>query len=284
MPSLEGSAMLGRLAVFAALISMTFTAEASAADLTVAPEPAAPVALAPGWRFQATLYGWATGLSGESGVGRLPDANIDTSFTDVLSNLQGAFMGAFIARNGTFILGADLIWAKLGDDVNLKEGTGPLAPFRSGANVDFDVTQTIATAFGGLRLPIGPPNLELYATAGARYQRIDTSLTLELPAVGFSHDNERTEEWVDPLVGLAMQYEINDKWFINGLADIGGFGIGAKVDTQGLLSVGYRWTPTVATTLGFRALYTDYSSGSGPGSFRYKATLYGPFAGLSLTF
>ena len=81
-----------------------------------------------------------------------------------------------------------------------------------------------------------------------------------------------------------MQYRFNEKWFVNALADFGGFGVGADVDTQGLVSVGYNWTPTIATTLGFRALYTDYSSGDGPGSFRYKTTLYGPFAGFSVMF
>jgi hypothetical protein len=275
--------MIGRSA-FAAMLLAFFTSMASAADLTVAPEPVPPVELAPGWQFQATLYGWATGLSGETGVGRLPNASVQESFLDILQNLKGGFMGAFIARNGTVILAADLIWAKLGDDVNLKDGNGPLAPFRRGGNVDFDQTMTIATGFAGLRIPVGPPDLEVYATAGARYQRFNTDLTLTLPAVGFSRDNQITEDWVDPLVGLAMLYRINEKWFLNAYADFGGFGVGAKIDTQGLISVGYRWTPTVATTFGFRALYTDYSSGSGPGSFRYNATLYGPFVGLSMSF
>ena len=166
----------------------------------------------------------------------------------------------------------------------LEGGTGPLAPLREGSHVDFDQTATIATVFGGLRLPIGSPDLNIYATAGARYQSIDMGFTLTLPVVGFSRNNELTEDWVDPIVGLAMQYRINDRWFVNALADIGGFGVGADLDTQALVSVGYKWTPNFATTLGFRALYTDYSSGSGPGSFRYKTTLYGPFVGLSALF
>lgn len=81
-----------------------------------------------------------------------------------------------------------------------------------------------------------------------------------------------------------MQYRFNEKWFANGYADVGGFGIGADLDAQGLVSVGYNWTPLVATTVGFRALYADYSSGNDRGSFRYDATMYGPFAGLSFMF
>ena len=222
-----------------------------------------------------------------SGLGAFPTRSVDVTFADlldVLHNLDGAFMGAFIARDETFIFGIDLIWSKISDDVNLKVGTGPLAPFRSGSLVDFEETQTIATGFAGIRLPIGSPDLHLYATAGARYQRLGATLTLTQPALGFSSTNESSVDWVDPIIGLAGQYRINEKWFINGLADFGGFGVGAKIDTQGLLSVGYNWTPSFATTLGFRALYTDYSSGNGPGSFRYNTTMYGPFAGVSLLF
>lgn len=162
--------MLGRLIL---ALGLLFACQAQAADLMpAAPEFVPPPVLAPGWQFQATVYGWALGISGDVGVGRLPDANVDVGFSDILNHLDGVFMGAFIARNDTFIFGADLIWAKVSDDVDLKEGTGPLAPFRSGSNVGFDQTMTIATGFGGVKLPLGSPDLSLYATAGARYWRI----------------------------------------------------------------------------------------------------------------
>jgi hypothetical protein len=273
--------------IAAAGLGVALAFHAQAADLApVSPEPPSPV-LAPGWQFQATLYGWASAVSGNVGVGRLPDATVDVTFPDlldVLHNLEGAFMGTFIARDEALIFGIDLIWSKISDNVNLKAGTGSLAPFRSGSLVDLEETQTIATGFAGIRLPLGSPDLHLYATAGARYQRLGVTLTLTQAVLDFSSTNESSVDWVDPIIGLAGQYRINEKWFINGLADFGGFGVGAKIDTQGLLAVGYNWTPSFATTFGFRALYTDYSSGNGPGSFRYKTTMYGPFAGISLLF
>lgn len=276
-----------RRATTAAALGLALTFTAQAADLSPeVVEPVAPPISASSWQFQATLYGWATAVEGEAGIGRLPNAEIDASFSDILDKLDGAFMGAFIARNGTLIFGADVIWSKLSEDVNLEGGTGPLAPLRQGAFVDFEQTLTVVTGFGGLRLPFGPPELEVYATAGARYQRLETSLHLEIPVVGFARDRKAEEEWIDPIVGLAVHYSINDKWFVNALADVGGFGVGADLDTQALVSVGYRWTPNVATSLGFRVLHTEFNRGEDrePGSFRYDATLYGPFAGLSLTF
>jgi hypothetical protein len=146
-------------------LTLAALASASAADLTVPTEPP-PLAIPNEWSFQATLYGWALSLNGDVGVGRLPDANVDVSFVDLLRHLDGAFMGAFIARNDTFIVGADLIWAKVSADVDLKEGNGPLAPFTRGANVAFDEKITIATGFGGVR----PGALRMYPRGQGKRQ------------------------------------------------------------------------------------------------------------------
>jgi hypothetical protein len=49
--------------------------------------------------------------------------------------------------------------------------------------------------------------------------------------------------------------------------------------------VGYNWTPSIATTLGYRALYTYERDISGPlHDFRYQAWMYGPFAGFKYSF
>jgi hypothetical protein len=56
-----------------------------------------------------------------------------------------------------------------------------LSPLREGEFIDFDQTLTVVTGFGGVRLPFGPPELEVYATAGARYQRLDLGLHLNIP-------------------------------------------------------------------------------------------------------
>ena len=57
-----------------------------------------------------------------------------------------------------------------------------------------------------------------------------------------------------PVAGFAAQYRYNDNWFINFLADLGGWSDSAT--GQVLASVGYNWTPSIATTLGYRVMYT----------------------------
>jgi hypothetical protein len=76
---------------------------------------------------------------------------------------------------------------------------------------------------------------------------------------------------------------INDKWFANFFADLGGLDNSATGQVLG--TVGYNWTPAISTTLGYRALYTYFRDNSGPlHDYRYQAWMYGPLAGLKYTF
>ena len=98
--------------------------------------------------------------------------------------------------------------------------------------------------------------MQLYGTLGARYFHSRTALDLSFPVTGFEPSFAMTKNWVDPVAGLAAHYAINDKWFINFLADMGGLDNSATGQVLG--SVGYNWTPAFSTTLGYRVLYTYF--------------------------
>ena len=77
----------------------------------------------------------------------------------------------------------------------------------------------------------------------------------------------------------------NWQWFFNALGDSGGFGVGSKLTTRCIAAVGYNWTSSISTSVGYRALYTDYQqSNGGNGSFRWNTTLYGPFMAFNDNF
>jgi hypothetical protein len=88
---------------------------------------------------------------------------------------------------------------------------------------------------------------------GARYIYSGTKLTITGP-LGIGTTQSAYKNWVDPVAGIAGQYKFDDRWFMNTLADIGGWSDSAT--GQVLASVGYNWTPSIATTLGYRLLYT----------------------------
>jgi len=267
------------------LVAGLCAAPAAAADL---PEPGLPTkkaepivtpALPSSWRFEITGYGWGTNVTGQTGIGPFPTSSMFMSFADILRHFQGALMGAFVARNDNFIVGLDVILSRIGAGVNFRDPTSALF----GDHASVTLSQAIVTAFGGLRIPVGPPNLELYGTLGARYFHMRTTLDLSFPVTGFESHFALTKDWADPVAGLAAHYAVNDKWFVNFLTDLGGLDNSATGQVLG--SVGYNWTPSIATTLGYRVLYTYYRDVSGPlRDFRYQSWTYGPFAGFKYSF
>jgi hypothetical protein len=140
--------------------------------------------------------------------------------------------------------------------------------------------QLIASAIAGYRLPLASRDVDLYATAGIRYQRITGKIEATPGLIPVTISNSSVEHWADPIIGLAATWRINDRWFVNAIADVGGFGVGSRFTTQGFASVGYRWTDAVSTALGYRAIYTDYRKGG----FSYRATQHGLFSSIAYHF
>ena len=267
--------------------SALFVAPAIAADLPTKKEAPAPIpqpAIPSTWQFEITAYGWATDVAGNVGFRALPTLDYYAPFSKLLEHLQGAFMGSFVARNDTFIVGLDLIWSKLGGSGTIRRQGNPLY----GGQTDLEMEEGGATVFGGVRAPLGVPNLDLYGTVGARYYYSGTKITVTGPLGLFSGTQSAYKDWAMPVAGFAAQYRFDDRWFMNGLADLGGWRNSAT--GQALASVGYKWTPNIATTIGYRVMYTydkqdtGYNINFEPKSFRYQQWMYGPFAGIKIMF
>ena len=255
---------------------------ADAADLPTrkpAPEEIVAPALPSSWQYEITGYGWGTDLAGQSGTGPFPTSPFFINFLKLLQHFQGGLMTSFVARNDNFIAGIDVILSRIGAGTNFKDPTSALF----GDHANLTLTQGIVTAFGGIRIPVGPPNLQLYGTVGARYFYSRTALDLSFPVSGFEPGLAITKNWVDPVAGVAAHYAINDKYFINFLADMGGLNDSATGQVLG--SVGYNWTRSFSTTLGYRVLYTYFRDDNGPlRDYRYQSWMYGPFAGAKYSF
>jgi hypothetical protein len=222
-----------------------------------------------GWQFQSTAYGWATALTGKSGVRNLAPVSIDMSFSDLLEKLNGAVMGSFLAKNDNWLILTDLTWAQISTDVVLKPpGVRHPTPaaILPGTRVELEMRQLMASAIAGYRLPLTNSDIDLYATAGIRYQRITGKIETTPGLIPVTVSKGGVEQWADPIIGLAATWRINDRWFVNALADVGG--------------VGYRWTEAVSTALGYRAIYTDYRKDD----FSYRVTQHGVFSSIAYHF
>lgn len=266
-----------------AITTLASTAATVALGADPPPTPG-PVRQPPSvWQFQATGYGWATALNGRVGVRNLPPVKVDMSFGDVLKDLNGALMGSFLAKKDNWLILTDLVWAALSDDAVIRPPGirhPTLAAIAPGTKVDFKMRQLIASALVGYRLPLGGPNLDVYATAGLRYQRLTAELEASPGLIPITLSRSSIEQWVDPTVGFSATWRINERWFANILADVGGFGVGSRFTTQGFASIGYRWTDSISTALGYRAIYTDYRNNG----FTYRTTQHGVFSSIAYHF
>jgi hypothetical protein len=258
------------------LIAMGFLAGSAVSQSLAADAPpvfvANPYPAANVWKYQITAYGWATSLNGNVGVANLQPSPVDVPFTKLIGKLEGAFMGAFYATNGQWSILTDLMWAKLSDKVLLNTP--------GGTQVKATQRQLIASGYVGYRLPVGSENFDLSLLAGLRYTRLTLDLTVQPGFLPLTFAREWERNWIDPLIGVSARYRINEKWFVNAVADVGGFGVGSKFTAQGFAAVGYNWTPSISTALGYRALYVDYRRAG----FSYKMTQHGPFMSLAYHF
>ena len=67
---------------------------------------------------------------------------------------------------------------------------------------------------------------------------------------------------VDPIVGFRAQWNINEKWYLAGKSDIGGFGVGSELAWTLQATVGYNINESSSVELGYRYLHTDYDDDS----------------------
>ena len=137
------------------------------------PEPVLPAT----WKFEITGYGWASSVAGSTGFGALPTLTYYAPFAKLLEHLQGGFMSSFVARNDTFIGGIDFVWSRIGGSGTIRNQNSALF----GGQTDLTLNEAFVTAFGGVRVPFGVPNLDLYATVGARNFYSGTKISVSGP-------------------------------------------------------------------------------------------------------
>lgn len=95
-----------------------------------------------------------------------------------------------------------------------------------------------------------------------------------------------SRDYVEPLVGGRLVWELNEKTTLWFRGDVGGFGIGNGSDLTYNLIPGCSYRLTENTTLDFSYRYfnLDYSNGSGSNELAMDAEAYGPVMGMTILF
>lgn len=218
------------------------------------------------WEFSlAPLYLWAISIDGDLGVrGRTADASLD--FSQIWDNLEGVFTVRFNA----------LYKKKFGmvfDYNYLDLGTEAVSDM---INVSASFKSQIMNLAGSYRFIDGPHMLD--GAVGIRYTKLDSEIRLRNAGVTLDGD----QDWVDPVVGLRYDYKFTDKWSVRLYGDVGGFGAASDFTWQALGLIDFQPWKYVAIVAGYRAIGTDYETGSGADQFAYDATVHGPVIGVDI--
>jgi len=225
------------------------------------------------WHFQLAPYAWVAGQKGTvATLPPLPPAEIDIDFyDDILGNINGALFLVGEARKGRFGIVADAAYV----DIEIEDPTpGPFFTL-----LDSRTQSWIVSVAGFYRLTEKQGSF-LDLIGGARYWSVDSTLTLKeglLPSRSISNN----EDWFDPIIGLKGLAPLGDSsFFLSGFVVIGGFGAGSDFMWDANINLGYQWTETFSTTLGYRYLDVDYENGD----FLYDVAQDGLTLGLSWRF
>jgi hypothetical protein len=227
------------------------------------------------WHFLAQPYAMFPNMKGETGIADLPAVPVDEDPQDIFDHLQMGAMLYLEARNDQWTFSSDLLYMDLGADIG--GGDPPTL-----VNGEVDVSQVGWELAAMRRLT---PWFELGLGLTYNQVDVDTDLTFNLPIVGPTDRSGGLEEnWIDPTIVMRGTWPLNDKWFVQARANVGGFGVGSDLMWQVMADVGYRPSEKWSLSFGYRVIDIDYENGSGPDRFVYDMQTFGPQLKLGINF
>ena len=221
------------------------------------------------WEFAFAPYLWAAGLDGTVAQFGLQPTDIDLSFSDILENLDIAFMGVAEARRGRFGLASDIVYTELSGG-----GTGPAGIF----SASLENRLFVGTAMAEYRI-IENGRSSADVMAGARVWSVDTDVRIT-SGVGLGFSGNDSATWVDPMIGVKGRWQGASPWFLTGWGMVGGFGVASDIDWDVMAGAGYEVRDWFSLVAGYRALGVDYQDGA----FVWDTVMHGPFTGAVFRF
>ena len=229
-------------------------------------------AAASDWQVDLAPYVWMSGIDGTVTVGGR-SASFDWSFSDLVSDVDAAFMSMAAVRYKRFVVFAQYDYIQLDTNANIKtDASGN--PLPAGAKVDGTIDTTIATGGVGWHFDIFKKH-QLDLLLGVRRFSLDTKLTA--PNNKVSADDDIT----DTIVILSPTFRLGEKW---ALKPILSYGIAGDSDTTYELQpqLHYLWSPSLTLAVGYRTLH--YEEKSGQQGTPSRREFDGDLSGLMLGF
>lgn len=249
------------------------------------------------WELTLTSYAWLTSLNGDITIRRFT-VDVDESFSDLFENLNiAAMFNGEVLYKGKFGVFVDTVYAYLSDDDNIG-----LEPLDIPLDLDLEVKFKLFILGFGVFYRVGTwdigsqyndfvqkakPTVTLDLVAGGRYWHMKSEVDIHETFGILPSEIDRSKDWFDFIVGGRTRLTFYKKLIFEVRGDVGGFGLDFSSDISwnivALIAYELPWY-RITPVIGYRALYNDYSDGSGDNRFAYKAWLYGPVVGVAFRF
>jgi hypothetical protein len=216
-------------------------------------------ALAGELEYDASLYGWLSGLSGTLGVGRIGDQAVDATFSELVGYLDFTVAGTFEARTRQFIVLTDIYYVNLGAEREAEVHGQQI-------KIDMDYSQWIFELSGGYRV-----SEKFDLLLAGRYYSFDLGATAS--SIEGGSTGEAVKNWGDVYVGGRFHTPLGEKWRVSARGDIGVGG--SDFAWFGNAVLGYRFNNLFSLGLGYRVLSLEYETGDGADYYRYDLTTDG---------
>lgn len=207
-------------------------------------------AIAGEWESTLTPYLWMAGLEGEVGAfANLPPADVDASFKDdILGNINVAFMLVAETRKDRVGILMDLAYIDIEESASLRDDAYLSASLQA--------KLWLYSLLGEYRLLENDLGF-LDLVGGMKYISLEN--IIRVSTAESSRSVSAKDDWFDLMVGVRGVRTLGDSpWFISGAALVGGFGLASDSLWDLNLNLGYQWTESFSTTLGYRYFDVDY--------------------------
>ena len=233
-------------------------------------EPVVPeVLVSNGWKYSASLYLFMSEIDIETAKGE----ELKLSFSDIIDNLNFTFMSTLGAQKGKWGFLADVIYMDIEDDINYSPGPLGLVDVNSAGMKSWIVTPMVTYRV------MESDQLDLDILAGARYLYIKTPIEYTVGNTPMS-TSPSNDAW-NGIVGLRGNYELNEKWFMQGHLDIGTGD--TDMTWQAFAGVGYKYE-NFDVLAGYRHLEWDFDNSDTGGDKLDNLSMSGPIIGAKFYF
>ena len=223
------------------------------------------------WKFHAIIYGYFPDIGGKTSFAAgNTGGNINVDASNLISNLEFAFMGFFEARRGRWGGFVDFMYLDVNGSSSQTRNfdiRGHPLPGGVTANLNLDLKGTIVT-LAGEYAAITNPAASVDVLAGARVISLKETLDYQLsadvgPIIGPGRNGNseaKADKW-DAIVGVKGRAEFGAgrEWFVPWYLDVGTGESDLTWQALGGIGYSFKWGQVIAV---WRYLDYKFKSGS----------------------